>query len=43
MNPATDCLSKNVYLNMCHCETSKMTAVDEFQKFKVDTNKAKRI
>ena len=30
-------LSKNVYANICHGKDSKFTAVDKFQKFRVDT------
>ena len=30
-------LSKNVYFIMCHGKNSKVTAVNKFQKFRVDT------
>ena len=30
-------LSKNVYFNICHCKNSKVTVVNKFQKFRVDT------
>ena len=30
-------LSKNVYFNICHGKNSKVTAVDKFQKFRVNT------
>ena len=33
---ATHCLSKNVYFNICHGKI-QVTAVDKFQKFRVDT------
>ena len=30
-------LSKNVYFNICHSKTLKVTAVNKFQKFRVNT------
>ena len=37
MVSAAHYLSKNVYFNICHGKNSKVTAVDKFQKFGVDT------
>ena len=37
MDSAAQYLSKNAYFNICHGKNSKVTAVDKFQKFRVDT------
>ena len=37
MDSAAHYLSKNVYFNICHGKNSKVTAIDKFQKFRVDT------
>ena len=37
MDSAAHYLSKNVYFNICNGKNSKVTGVDKFQKFRVDT------
>ena len=37
MDSAAQFLSENVYFNICHGKNSKVTAVDKFQKFRVNT------
>ena len=38
MDSATHYLSKNVWFNICYGKNSKVTAVNKFQKFRVDTS-----
>ena len=37
MDSAAQYLSKNLYFNICHGKNSKVTLVDKFQKFRVET------